>query len=72
MTVSLDSPLGTGPSERRQRIRRTLGRAAGFVGKMARNPLTAIGGGIILLLLLVVVAFAPLDRAVQPAGAGPQ
>ncbi|EMD5646392.1 ABC transporter permease [Enterobacter hormaechei] len=41
MTVSLDSPLGTGPSERRQRIRRTLGRAAGFVGKMARNPLTA-------------------------------
>ena len=65
MTVSLDSPLGTGPSERRQRIRRTLGRAAGFVGKMARNPLTAIGGGIILLLL-IVAAFAPLIAPYNP------
>ena len=65
MTVSLDSPLGTGPSERRQRIRRTLGRAAGFVGKMARNPLTAIGGGIILLLL-IVAAFTPLIAPYNP------
>ncbi|MDF2526727.1 MAG: ABC-type dipeptide/oligopeptide/nickel transport system, permease component [Enterobacter mori] len=65
MTVSLDTPLGAGPSESRQRIRRTLGRAAGFVGKMARNPLTAIGGGIILLLL-IVAAFAPLIAPYNP------
>jgi peptide/nickel transport system permease protein len=65
MTVSLDTPLGAGQSESRQRIRRSLFRAAGFVGQMARNPLTAIGGGIILLLLIVAI-FAPWIAPYNP------
>ncbi|MEH8936829.1 D,D-dipeptide ABC transporter permease, partial [Klebsiella pneumoniae] len=44
MTVSLDSPLSGGAGEGRQRLQRAAARAVGFVGKMARNPLTAIGG----------------------------
>jgi peptide/nickel transport system permease protein len=58
MTVSLDSPLSGGAGEGRQR-QRAAARAVGFIGKMARNPLTAIGGGIIFLLLVVAI-FAPL------------
>ena len=65
MTVSLDTPLGARNSESRQRIKRTALRAAGFVGKMARNPLTAIGGGIVLLLL-IVAAFAPWIAPYNP------
>ena len=37
MTVSLDTPLWAANRESRQRIKRTLNRGAGFVGKMARN-----------------------------------
>ncbi len=43
MTVSLDSPLSGGAGEGRQRLQRAAARAVGFIGKMARNPLTAIG-----------------------------
>ncbi len=59
MTVSFDSPVSAARRERSQRIKRGFGRTAGFIGKMARNPLTAIGGSIILLLLIVAI-FAPL------------
>ncbi len=54
MTVSLDSPLSGGAGEGRQRLQRAAARAVGFIGKMARNPLTghrrrnylsAAGGG---------------------------
>lgn len=58
MTVSLDTPLRASRSEGRQRLARMARRTFGFAGQMARNPLTAIGGGIILLLL-IVAAFAP-------------
>ncbi len=40
MTVSLDSPLSGGTGEGRQRLQRAAARAVGFIGKMARNPLT--------------------------------
>lgn len=40
-------------------------RPSGFIGKMARNPLTAIGGGIIFLLLVVAI-FAPLIAPYNP------
>ena len=53
MTVSLDTPRDSGNSEQRLRAKQALLRARGFMGKIARNPLTAIGGGIIALLLLV-------------------
>ncbi|MGG5837903.1 ABC transporter permease, partial [Huaxiibacter chinensis] len=65
MTVSLDTPLDSRQREGRQRLKRTLTRAAGFVGKMARNPLTAIGGGIVVLLL-IVAAFAPWIAPYNP------
>ena len=54
MTVSLDSPLSGGAGEGRQRLQRAAARAVGFIGKIARNPLTAIGGVIIFMLLVVV------------------
>ncbi|HBS6876143.1 TPA: ABC transporter permease [Klebsiella pneumoniae] len=61
MTVSLDSPLSGGAGEGRQRLQRAAARAVGFIGKMARNPLTAIGGGIIFMLLALafVAALGP-------------
>lgn len=65
MTVSLDSPLSGGAGEGRQRLQRAAARAVGFIGKMARNPLTAIGGGIIFLLLVVAI-FAPLIAPYNP------
>lgn len=65
MTVSLDSPLSGGAGEGRQRLQRAAARAVGFIGKMARNPLTAIGGGIIFLLLMVAI-FAPLIAPYNP------
>ena len=65
MTVSLDSPLSGGAGEGRQRLQRAAARAVGFIGKMARNPLTAIGGGIIVLLLVVAI-FAPLIAPYNP------
>ncbi len=65
MTVSLDSPLSGGAGEGRQRLQRAAARAVGFVGKMARNPLTAIGGGIIFMLLVVAI-FAPLIAPYNP------
>ncbi|VTM21463.1 Uncharacterised protein [Raoultella terrigena] len=71
MTVSLDTPLRGGTNEGRQRIVRGLRRGAGFIGRMARNPLTAIGGGIIGLLLVVAI-FRAADCPLSPAGAGPQ
>ena len=58
MTVSFDSPVSAARRERSQRIKRGFGRTAGFIGKMARNPLTAIGGSIILLLLIVAIVVA--------------
>ena len=58
MTVSLDSPLSGGAGEGRQRLQRAAARAVGFIGKMARNPLTAIGGGIIVLLLGAYLVYA--------------
>lgn len=65
MTVSLDTPRDSGNSEQRLRAKQALLRARGFMGKMARNPLTAIGGGIIALLLLVAI-FAPLIAPYNP------
>lgn len=65
MTVSLDSPLSGGAGEGRQRLQRAAARAVGFIGKMARNPLTAIGGGIIFMLLVVAI-FAPLIAPYNP------
>ena len=65
MTVSLDTPLRGGTNEGRQRIVRGLRRGAGFIGRMARNPLTAIGGGIIGLLLVVAI-FAPQIAPYHP------
>ena len=65
MTVSLDTPVGTGGGEGAVRIKRALQRTGGFIGKMARNPLTAIGGGIIFLLLVVAI-FAPLIAPYNP------
>ena len=65
MTVSLDTSLSGGAGEGRQRLQRAATRAAGFIGKMARNPLTAIGGGIIFLLIVVAV-FAPLIAPASP------
>ncbi|ULJ32461.1 ABC transporter permease [Klebsiella quasipneumoniae] len=65
MTVSLDSPLSGGAGEGRQRLQRAVARAVGFIGKMARNPLTAIGGGIIFMLLVVAI-FAPLIAPYNP------
>ncbi|HCN95680.1 MAG TPA: D,D-dipeptide ABC transporter permease, partial [Leclercia sp.] len=65
MTVSLDTPLQPVRSEGRQRLARMARRSFGFVGQMARNPLTAIGGGIILLLL-IVAAFAPWIAPYNP------
>ncbi len=54
-----------GAGEGRQRLQRAAARAVGFIGKMARNPLTAIGGGIIFLLLVVAI-FAPLIAPYNP------
>ncbi|HIF7020845.1 TPA: ABC transporter permease [Klebsiella pneumoniae] len=65
MTVSLDSPLSGGAGEGRQRLQRAAAQAVGFIGKMARNPLTAIGGGIIFMLLVVAI-FAPLIAPYNP------
>ena len=65
MTVSLDTPLRASRSEGRQRLTRMARRTFGFAGQMARNPLTAIGGGIILLLL-IVAAFAPWIAPYNP------
>lgn len=65
MTVSLDSPLSGGAGEGRQRLQRAAARTVGFIGKMARNPLTAIGGGIIFMLLVVAI-FAPLIAPYNP------
>ncbi|WP_436893004.1 ABC transporter permease [Siccibacter turicensis] len=65
MTVSLDSPVRVAAGERRQRLRRMATRSFGFLGRMARNPLTAIGGGIVLLLLIVAV-FAPWIAPYHP------
>lgn len=45
--------------------RRWLRRSAGFIGKMASNPLTAIGGTIILLLILMAI-FAPWIATQHP------
>lgn len=65
MTVSLDTPVRAGDGEGAARIKRALQRTSGFIGKMARNPLTAIGGGIIFLLLVVAI-FAPLIAPYNP------
>ena len=65
MTVSLDTPLQPVRSEGRQRLARMARRSLGFAGQMARNPLTAIGGGIILLLL-IVAALAPWIAPYNP------
>ncbi|VFS76998.1 Probable D,D-dipeptide transport system permease protein ddpC [Kluyvera cryocrescens] len=65
MTVSLDTSLASGGGEGRQRLLRSFTRAGGFIGKMARNPLTAIGGGIIFLLVIVAI-FAPWIAPYKP------
>ena len=65
MTVSLDTSLASGGGEGRQRLLRAFTRAGGFIGKMARNPLTAIGGGIIFLLVIVAI-FAPWIAPYKP------
>ncbi len=64
MTVSLDSPLSGGAGEGRQRLQRG-GAGRRVYRQMARNPLTAIGGGIIFLLLVVAI-FAPLIAPYNP------
>ncbi len=59
MTMSIDPALPSpGSIKHSGRWRRLLSRTGGFLGKMSRNPLTAIGGGIVLLLMLVAL-FAP-------------
>ncbi len=71
MTVSFDTPVPSARHERTLRLKRGVGRAAGFLGKMARNPLTAIGGSIILLLLMVAIFapwIAPYNPLVQDLG----
>lgn len=65
MSISLDTPQGNQASETTLRVKRTLSRCWGFVIKMARNPLTAIGGSIILLLIIVAI-FAPLIAPYNP------
>lgn len=65
MTVSFGTPQMTAADERSQRVKRAGLRALGFIGRMARNPLTAIGGGIVFLLLLVAI-FAPWIAPYSP------
>ena len=65
MTVSFGTPQLTAADERSLRFKRAGLRAVGFIGKMARNPLTAIGGGIVFLLLLVAI-FAPWIAPFNP------
>ncbi|VDZ63335.1 Probable D,D-dipeptide transport system permease protein ddpC [Serratia odorifera] len=71
MTISLESPLGGEGRESRQRLKRRLLRCGGFISQMARNPLTAIGGGIVLLLLIVAL-FAPWICTVPSADTKPR
>lgn len=79
MTLSIDTPAAGSTRERLDRCRRVATRAGHFLLRMARNPLTAIGGTIVLLLCLTAL-FAPwiapyhplvqdLDNALSPPGA---
>ncbi|WP_239952214.1 ABC transporter permease [Pantoea sp. Z09] len=79
MTLSIDTPTTGRARERLARCQRCAARAGHFLLRMARNPLTAIGGTIVLLLCLTAL-FAPwiapyhplvqdLDNALSPPGA---
>ncbi|HAI05840.1 MAG TPA: D,D-dipeptide ABC transporter permease, partial [Pantoea sp.] len=79
MTLSFDAPAASPTRERLARCRRFAARSGHFIWRMARNPLTAIGGGIVLLLCIVAL-FAPwiapyhpliqdLNNALSPPGA---
>ena len=65
MTLSVDAAGSGSGSERLAQCRRTLTRIGHFLLLMARNPLTAIGGGIVLLLMIVAL-FAPWIAPFHP------
>src|SRR5476651_188470 len=58
MTISYHPALTPGRGAQPGRLSRRLRRSAVFFGKLARNPLTAIGCAIVLVLILTAL-FAP-------------
>ncbi len=65
MTISYEPAMNPGRGAQHGRAPRWLRQGGGFLLKLARNPLTAIGSGIVLVLMLTAL-FAPWIATQHP------